>query len=103
MSGIKALQQALGTFNPISREQEEIETVLKTLIQTDTQPLNEKCFSGLNEDVGVELLYSDTNMKGPTPTTHFRIMKVYSIMKWMTHESDSQNQRTVNDLVIHLF
>lgn len=76
-----------------------MKNALEKLTQVQPQPKNKSCISGLKKELGVELLYSEANIKGPI--TLFWIVKDSLVREGMKHEPETQGQRTLYDLVNH--
>lgn len=96
-SGLRALQNQLNTFNPVSNAQKEIKAVLEVYFNAEPQRPNQACIEDLKQDLTVELLYCEENIKGPILL--FRLLRDYLVLKGLRYQEDPENRRIMYGLI----
>ena len=101
MTSINSLRTQLTNYTPISPHQINVRATILMHLSADPQPPNEVLITRLREDLPVEVLYDQENIRGPS--TLYRILRDYLVLNGLEYSQHEGSNRIVMGLPATLY
>lgn len=98
---MQAIRNSLQDYHPVSQQLAEFKAALEFYVNRDPQLSNKECIEGLQEDLPVELLYSEDVIRAPTIL--FRLLRDYIVLKGFEYTQHPANNRIIYGIAFSFF